>query len=357
MAFVQNTAVAALAEVVEESGLRVEVVSEFELRAALKEGFAPENILVNGPAKHHWLPAFSCSRLKVNFDSAAEIRALIPQAKQLKWSCGIRLHTKQEFDPEAPQFPTQFGFTAKEALPAIKMLSGAVNLETVHFHLRTNVASASIYEQAIEETGNICRRANFQPKHIDCGGGFPAPHVTRKNNQRADAQFSTREMAQVLRKGLRLFPGCQQIWVENGRWLSAGSGVLVMKVLDTKDRPRLRQLICDGGRTLNAMISTWEDHELSMVPRRTGKTKLTSVVGPTCMPFDQITRRALPKSIRAGDHLVWFEAGAYHLPWETRFSHGHPEVYWQEAKKILKVREAQAFQSWWGCWNDSAQFD
>ena len=34
-----------------EQGRPVEVVSEFELRAALAEGFAPENILANGPAK------------------------------------------------------------------------------------------------------------------------------------------------------------------------------------------------------------------------------------------------------------------------------------------------------------------
>src|SRR5258706_11560238 len=33
----------------------IEVVSEFELLAARAEGFAPERILINGPAKHHWL--------------------------------------------------------------------------------------------------------------------------------------------------------------------------------------------------------------------------------------------------------------------------------------------------------------
>jgi diaminopimelate decarboxylase len=40
-------------------GRPIEVVSEFELRAALAEGFAPQNILVNGPAKHRWLPQFA----------------------------------------------------------------------------------------------------------------------------------------------------------------------------------------------------------------------------------------------------------------------------------------------------------
>ena len=42
-----------------EQGHGIEVVSEFELRAALAEGYSPENILVNGPAKHHWLPQFA----------------------------------------------------------------------------------------------------------------------------------------------------------------------------------------------------------------------------------------------------------------------------------------------------------
>ncbi len=66
-------------------GRPIEVVSEFELRAALAEGFTPADILVNGPAKHHWLPHFEVRELSVNFDSRAEIDAL---AAQLKNSTG-----------------------------------------------------------------------------------------------------------------------------------------------------------------------------------------------------------------------------------------------------------------------------
>src|SRR5262245_55831813 len=35
-------------------GRGIEVVSEFEFLAALKEGFPAGRILLNGPAKHHW---------------------------------------------------------------------------------------------------------------------------------------------------------------------------------------------------------------------------------------------------------------------------------------------------------------
>ena len=106
----------------QEQGRGIEVVSEFELRAALTEGFAPENILVNGPAKHHWLPPFDLRELSVNLDSRAELDALLPLAKKLNWRLGVRILTGEEFDPESPQFPTQFGFAPDEAVAALKKI-------------------------------------------------------------------------------------------------------------------------------------------------------------------------------------------------------------------------------------------
>ena len=62
----------------------VEVVSEFELRAALAAGFDAESILVNGPAKHRWLPPLSRHGLRVHFDSTREAAALLPLARDRK---------------------------------------------------------------------------------------------------------------------------------------------------------------------------------------------------------------------------------------------------------------------------------
>jgi diaminopimelate decarboxylase len=337
-------------------GLGIEAVSEFELLAALREGFAPENILINGPAKHHWLPRHSLERLKVNFDSANEIKVLAPMAKRLKWSCGVRLQTTQEFDPEAREFPTQFGFVPKEVGPALGKLRGAgIQVETVHFHLRTNVATASIYEVALDECAEVCRANQMRPKNIDCGGGFPPAHILSCEGKRLDSQFSLSDVAEVYKRALPKFPAARQIWVENGRWLSARSGVLVLKVLDAKQRPRMRHLICDGGRTLNALPSAWEEHAVSTLPARTGRSVPTTVTGPTCMAFDQIVRRELPKAIRPGDHLIWFDAGAYHLPWETRFSHARGAVWWHDGKKLKAVREKEGFADWWAAWSKPAR--
>ena len=334
-----------------QQGLGVEVVSEYELLAARAEGYPPERILVNGPAKHHWLPRHPWRGLSVNFDSLRELAALLPAARTLNWRVGVRCHTHQEHDPDQPREPTQFGLLPAEAVTALRRLQRAgLRLETVHFHLRTNVASPTIYARAMAEVAAICRAADFHPLYLDCGGGVP-PHAVRTHaGRRVDGEFDLGALARVYARAARLFPGLREVWLENGRFISARSGVLVVRVLEVKERGPVRQLICDGGRTTQALVSVWEAHELFSLPSRGGPLVPTTVCGPTCMAFDQLARRRLPRTLRAGDYLVWLDAGAYHLPWETRFSHGYAAVVWHEHGRLTLAREHEPFAAWWGQW-------
>jgi diaminopimelate decarboxylase len=332
-------------------GRGVEVVSEFELKAALQEGFPPQDILVNGPAKHAWLPRHAVRGLRVNFDSLREATVLLPQALRLDWSTGVRCHTGAEFDPETPSMPTQFGMMQGEAVRTLKLLrKSEARVETLHFHLRTNVASPSIYERALRDMAAICRAARFNPLYLDCGGGLPAHHVQSREGRLYDAGFNLSDLARMYRRALGMFPSAREVWLENGRFVSARSGVLVVRVRDIKERTGLRQLLCDGGRTSHALVSNWENHEIFTVPRRSGRTALTAVCGPTCMAFDQLARRPLPRAIQPGDRLVWMEAGAYHIPWETRFSHGYSSVLWHDGRKLTLARAREPFKQWWGQW-------
>ena len=332
-------------------GRPIEVVSEFEYLAALKEGFAPESILVNGPAKHHWLPSHARPGLFVNFDSTAEAKALALLARKLHWTVGIRLLTAEEFDPENREWPTQFGLTSAEAIPLIRSLRRAgLNVQALHFHLRTNVASPSIYSRAVAEAAEFCRAARIVPRYLDLGGGFPPDHVLTRDGHPVAGDFDLATMAKVYADALREFPATTELWLENGRWLTARSGVLVVKILESKERRGMCNLICDGGRTMNALVSNWEDHELFSIPARKGEKRVTTVNGPTCMAFDQLARRPLPRSLRPGDHLVWMDAGAYHLSWETRFSHGLSTVLWHDSRKTRVGRERESFGDWWALW-------
>jgi diaminopimelate decarboxylase len=243
----------------------------------------------------------------------------------------------------------------REAAALLARLQQAgVRLETVHFHLRTNVASARIYGQALREIRDLCAAARFAPKHLDIGGGLPPPHVLSRDGRRYDAGFSLRDWAAMLERSVQGFPGLRELWLENGRFVSARSGVLVVTVLDIKERRGQRQLICDGGRTMNALVANWESHALLVLPPRRGPRAATTVYGPTCMAFDQLARRPLPRTIRPGDRLVWLDAGAYHIPWETRFSHGSATVLWHQNNRLHVARAAESFATWWGQWTPAA---
>ncbi|HAM73087.1 MAG TPA: hypothetical protein DCM86_15730 [Verrucomicrobiales bacterium] len=333
-------------------GRPVEVVSELELQAALACGVPPESILVNGPAKHHWLPAHPLPGLRVNFDSPAEARLLAPQARRCGWLCGVRVATPSEFDPESPAIPTQFGLSGEELGAVIRTLRRAgIRPRTLHFHLRTQIPAVAVYQRAVAEALAMARASGLSPEVLDIGGGFPAPRVRRSGDPTpVDAGFSRAGMRRLLQETLRAHPGLREIWLENGRWISARSGVLVLRILDAKQRRGMRHLICDGGRTLHAMVSTWEDHDLEPLPTRSGRRVATTVTGPTCMAFDKLARRPLPSTLQPGDALLWMDAGAYHLPWETRFSHGLAAVHWHDGRKVHQVRSAETFQSWWHQW-------
>lgn len=327
-----------------EQGRPAEVVSAEEYRLVRDCGFPVDRILINGPAKHHWLSAFSEPGMRVNFDSLAELAALLPLARRHRWRVGLRLLTDAEFDPERPEFPSQFGFTRPEAATALRRLQRAgLTPEVVHFHLRTNLRDTAGHRQALAEVAAFCQAVGWRPHCVDVGGGLPAPHTLGRGGQSLSAGHnpSTYEpLARMVRAGLRKFDGVKEVWLENGRALLAGSGVLAIRVLDVKERRGLRQLICDGGRTQHALVSQWEQHELLPLPRRPGATTLTAIHGPTCMAFDQLARKPFPRSVRAGDVLLWFEAGAYHLSWETRFSHGLAEIWWEVGPEEIRLYRA-----------------
>lgn len=335
-----------------ELGYGVEVVSEYELLAAIKEGFSPELILVNGITKHNWLSRHPIKGIRVHFDSLHEVDKLVSQAISYDWRVGIRCHVTEEYDPDEPNFGGQFGMVNDEAVASIRKLQkmGAI-VESIHFHLRTNVSSADSYDHSIKELSKICSDAEFFPIFVDCGGGLPVSGERPTTNDVSPIPFDLSQLREVFTELSSMFNKAKEIWLENGRFITARSSVLVVHVLDIKDRPDSRYLLCDGGRTNHALVSDWEIHDIFTIPHRTGPSRLTAVCGPTCMAFDKLIRTNLPQDIQIGDYIVWMNAGAYHIPWETRFSYGFAKLIWCDGNGRLSVaREKESFSHWWSQW-------
>jgi hypothetical protein len=59
----------------------------------------------------------------------------------------------------------------------------------------------------------------------------------------------------------------------------------------------------------------------------------------------------LPESVVPGDTIIWLNAGAYHIPLETRFSFGLAPVVWfnkDDEPEVVRERETPA--EWWSQW-------
>jgi diaminopimelate decarboxylase len=334
-----------------EWGLGIEVASEFELAAALAAGVPPSAILVNGVGKQHWLPRYRIAGLTVHFDSPAEVHALTGMARALAWRVGIRGAIPRSTDGLVSEWD-QFGMTSQEMVEAAAVMLGAkVPVRGLHFHLHTNVAHASEYRRGLEHFQQLCMGAHLEPRYLDIGGGLPIAGERPHDQSGAAGTFHIEEFRDVLRSIPDMFPSVREIWLENGRFLTGAAGALVVTVLDKKERGGRTYLICDGGRVNHARLAAYEVHHIILEPNRGGPERETVVCGPTCGAIDRLGCWSLPTSVAPGDMIIWLNAGAYHIPLETRFSFGlAPVVWFNEHNEPQVVRERETPDEWWRQW-------
>jgi diaminopimelate decarboxylase len=313
------------------SGRGVEVVSERELLEVLALDPPIDQLLVNGVAKHTWLPRHRLPRLRVHFDSVFEIDSLLPKALEERWRVGVRVQAPDERDARDPMFRGQFGLSHREAVAALYELQAAgADVQSVHFHLGQHRYEMGAYSRAVEYVAGICEDAGVRPVVLDCGGALPAPVD-------ASCGAAIKDLARAIRRAAACLPALREIWLENGRFISESAAALAVTVVDVKDRPDSRYLICDGGRTNHALAADTKPHQLLLLPERHDGERLTTICGPTCMADDRLGRWMLPASVDIGDLIVWLDAGAYHLPWETRFSHGLCPIVWFDADEQMSI--------------------
>ena len=333
-----------------EFGFGAEVISKYELQGAQAAGFPPDSILVNGMAKHRWLP--DIPGLRVHFDSPAEIRAIDPERLK-QYRLGARCHLETGHNPNDPTIGAQFGMTIPELCEVVEHLDRCrMRLDGLHFHLRSSITDPETYAASLRKMIDMGEEAGVSPSYVDLGGGFPSPGESIWDGERwIPDQLPIEGLVCALKPVLASHPSVAEIWFENGRFMTSRCGVLVIKILEVKERAGCRFLICDGGRTNHALPSDWQAHAIESLPERHGKKVESVVCGPTCTAYDRLVKRELPEDLRAGDYLVWFNAGAYHLSWETRFSHGLANVIWcDENLQLSLARPAEEFEDWWGRW-------
>jgi diaminopimelate decarboxylase len=315
----------AMARLVHEEGMCLDVSTLGELRVVLAAGVPPSRVVMHGNNKSEEEIAAALNervgRIVVDsFDEIARLGKLAERAVDrgttrpkvlVRVTPGVEVHT-HEF-VRTGQEDTKFGFSvasgaASKAVAALELLP-AVELVGVHAHIGSQVFDVEHFEEAARVLGEFA--APLALPELVVGGGLGVAYL---NEESAPMQ---REWADATRHACALAgvdPGTK-ITAEPGRSIVASAAITLYTVGTIKDLPGIRTYVAvDGGMSDNPRPVLYGSGYEAFLPRVVGanRPKVVRIVGKHCETGDVLVDDAhVPADLAVGDVLATPVTGAY----------------------------------------------
>lgn len=364
--------------IIKDTGMKAEVMSQFELELALSLGYAGEDIVVNGPFKTDGL-LHKCLEAEVRFiniDSLNELRRLDSMARGSGKKVNILLRINPGFVPTgmnsgsstASRKGSLFGLDlqggeAHQAIDSLKKMD-SVGFRGFHFHIGTGIHNPHDYFRALKKLNGLVDysfKGGFPVEVMDIGGGFGVPTsremtswellLVQAFGKLPDPRLpshglSFKDFAGQIKSGIaELFKGHRipQLILEPGRCIISSNQMLLARVHDVKERKGVRKwIITDAGIGTAAMPVYYEFHELLVCNdiRRKPEEKVT-LSGQGCFSADLIYSNKWMPLIRPGEVISIMDSGAYFTSWESNFGFPRPAiaVAYQNQHGLIRQRE------------------
>jgi diaminopimelate decarboxylase len=307
----------ALLEVLAQEGAGFDIVSGGELFRVLAAGADASKVVFSGVGKTRDEIRFALERgiHSFNCESESELENLGVAASELGATASIALRVNPDVDASThPYISTglkehKFGIDIAEVERVYEQVRTCPNMvaDGVSCHIGSQLLSIEPLLEAADKMLALVERLRakgFPIRHLDLGGGLGVPY------RPSDTPSSIREFIRHLRH--RIEAAGLEIMLEPGRSIAAEAGVLLARVLFTKQNGNKTFVILDAG--MNDLIRPTlyrAHHEIVPVVVRPARTIVADIVGPVCETGDFFARdREIPEP-RAGDLVALRTAGAY----------------------------------------------
>jgi diaminopimelate decarboxylase len=326
-----------------EHGSGFDVTSGGELYRALLSGATGDKIVFAGVGKtdEEIKYAFRSNIRFFNVESEAELLNLGEVAK----SVGVVANAALRVNPDLPPKThvktdtsvkgVKFGLDIETVLEVAQRVVGHPHLKVMglHMHLGSPILSAEPYRQGIDKGIALIdklRQQGHAITHLNMGGGFGI-HYRRQEALPASA------FAEVILPAVTKTK-CQLV-LEPGRFIVGNAGILVSRVLFTKETGGKHYVIQDSAMNDLIRPTLYESfHRIWPVAPAAGlpappdnyetnipNTFPQDVVGPVCESGDFLAKgRNLP-TLKRGDLLAVFSAGAYGMAMSSNYN-GRPRA-------------------------------
>jgi diaminopimelate decarboxylase len=322
----------AMAQLVAEEGLHLDVATGGELHVATRAGFPPARVVFHGNNKSD---AELRTALEVgvgrivadSFDELDRIEGLVAQGLPtprvlVRVTPGVEAHTHEYIATGADD--SKFGFAvangaAREAALRVAK-SDALEFAGFHCHIGSQILVLESFAVAAAIVTNlaaeVARDAPTAVAEINLGGGLGVPYTADDADAPSIAEFArvVRDAYAAACRDASLAPA-PMLTIEAGRSIAGPSGFTLYTVGTIKEIPGVRTYVAvDGGMSDNPRPATYGAAYEACLPARATAARplVATVAGKHCEQGDLLVRDAhLPADVAIGDVLATPVTGAY----------------------------------------------
>ena len=303
----------------------VDVVSGGELYRALKGGAAPHKIVFSGVGKREDEIEYALKTgiLMFNVESSQELQVINEVAGRIGEKAPIAIRVNPDIDPKThPYISTglkqnKFGIDVLRAPMAYRLASQLPNLKIVGIdcHIGSQLVEVEPIIEALRKLKELVenlRKKGMEIQYLDLGGGLG---ITYEDEEPPHPI----EYASTILEEIRGF-GCTLI-LEPGRVIVGNAGILVSKVLYTKENEEKRFVIVDAGMNDLVRPSYYGSyHQILPVKEETREEIVADVVGPICESSDFLAKGRKIPNLLSGELIAIMSAGAYGFSMSTNYN-------------------------------------
>jgi diaminopimelate decarboxylase len=301
-----------------------DIVSGGELHRVLMAGGDPTKVVFSGVGKTaaEMKMALNAGIHCFNVESESELELLNRVAGELRTRAPVSIRVNPDVDAKThPYISTglsenKFGVDINMAPDVYAHAAELPNIKVVGVdcHIGSQLTELSPYWDALDRVLKLVDKLESQGiglAHIDLGGGLG---VTYKD----EVPPHPSELYQGLFERLGNRP--QQLIFEPGRSIAANAGVLVTRVLVTKETPAKNFAVVDAAMNdmlRPALYQSWMNIE--PVEQPSAEVKTWEIVGPICESADFLGKQR-ELALAEGDLLCLFSAGAYGFSMSSNYN-------------------------------------
>jgi len=309
----------AMARLVVEEGMHLDVATGGELHMALHAGVPGDRLVLHGNNKseRELEMAVEAGVGRIVVDSFDELDRLdvlhattgvVPRVL-LRVTPGVEAHT-HEFVATG-QDDSKFGFTVSTGLAAVAVeraiTSSSVDLVGLHAHIGSQVFEVGSFGRAVEVVADFA--APYGLPELSVGGGLGVAYVE------GESAPTIAQWGEVVHAACGAAGVTASVSAEPGRAVAAAAAVTLYRVGTIKDLEGIRTYVAvDGGMSDNPRPVLYGSGYETFLPRAadTERPRAVRVVGKHCESGDLLVREGwVPDGLAVGDVLATPVTGAY----------------------------------------------